>query len=200
MHDFNKENKTKFAFVVILALAFLLLVFNQSSASATPDCDLYPDTSWCSGPSMKECPQGVEVPETEDCNSYSNTDCEDWERSARGYCPGEPGHQEEIDGLYDDTHSCEQDGTCDDSCSPPARDDCLEGEFDWLECQDDSEPDEHNMCPVPDFERALPLTKSVDELPRTGISEDWLVILALVSTTAGIAILGVTRSTKRIRR
>lgn len=60
----------------------------------------YADAPFCAGPSLKECADGTEVPEDQACVVFEH-------------------EQETREG------SCELDGTCDDSCTPPARDDCL---------------------------------------------------------------------------
>lgn len=72
--------------------------------------DIYVDAPFCAGPSLRECPGAGEVPETEPC----------------------PGNGAVVGVVIPDEVdivSCEEDGTCDDSCTPPARGDCtLPGE------------------------------------------------------------------------
>lgn len=102
--------------------------------------------------------------------------CEPEEMSARGYCPDEEGHQAEIDALFAHEQesregSCELDGSCDDSCTPPARADCLI----------DPEPVEETTAEV--VETAPPPT----ELPATG-SEYLLLPLGLGLVAGGMAV------------
>lgn len=109
--------------------------------------------------------------------------CEPAEMSARGYCPGEEGHQAEIDGLHEDLvttepteASCELDGSCDDSCTPPARGDCT------LETPTETTTEVATEPP------------SLAELPATGGEVVVLGSLALGVAVLGALLRGVRRS------
>lgn len=130
-------------------------------------CKENPEASFCSGPSMRECPGANDVPEDQLCPGNDTT-------------------------ALGDPH---------------------EGEFDWLECADGSEPNEYHQCPVPIntereacfdaggawtsdgtcTETATPAPAPVDTLPETGIN-DALFGTALAMIAFGVGLLRYVRN------
>lgn len=120
------------------------------------DCIEFADAAFCEGPSLQECPSGIEVPETEQCNSMLGNDL-----TALGAVP------DEVDG------SCEEDGSCDDSCTPPARDDCTQELV--------TEP-----APLP-----------IQELPATGLDPFHGLIVALALVAGGGRLIQLFKITRK---
>lgn len=112
------------------------------------------DSPWCAGPSMAECPSGIEVPETEACGTVWTNDTD-----ALGAPP---------------EASCEEDGTCDDSCSPPARGDCLTAEV---------------TTPPHDVQLA--------ELPATGAGVEALMLVSAAMIAVGTDLVCRRRKGRR---
>lgn len=139
------------------------------------DCTEYADAPFCAGPSLKECPNGTEVPETEECGTawLNDTDALGEPPSYRDMQPVPT-----CSGAHwttaapfcivyvpdDEMYSCEETGECDDSCSPPARGDCLAVT---------EEP------PPP----------PLDTLPETGAMIPTLAIVAGVAIMAGVRLI-----------
>lgn len=112
------------------------------------DCIEYADAPFCAGESLKECPQGTEVPETVSCGT-----------------DGLGGNVDALGVPDDEFYSCEETGECDDSCSPPAREDCT----------------------LPTAEVAVPPTPVEEQLPQTGITDPGLLFAtALALVVAGL--------------
>lgn len=90
----------------------------------------YADAPFCFGPSLRACPDGSEVPET-------------------AACP-----ENLVGPATEQTYSCEDDGSCDDSCTAPARADCT-------------------------LENTVATTQEVplDVLPATGITDAGIMVL-----------------------
>lgn len=117
----------------------------------TLDCEAHEEAPFCAGPSLRPCPNGTEVPETEECGTTWLNDT-----SALGV-------------PDDEMYSCEETGECDDSCSPPARDDCL---------LEDTTTETTEPPPLP------------EELPATGPG-DLAVTGALALATIAVGLAGV---------
>lgn len=117
-------------------------------------CEGYEAAPFCEGESVRECPGGIEVAENAAC----------------------PGNAELADGALGspdpvDVASCEEDGSCDDSCTAPARGDCTLGET--------------------TAEVVVPEPGQIAELPATG--PDQIVSLALMAAMALTAGIGIIR-------
>lgn len=110
------------------------------------DCTEYADAPFCAGESLKECPQGTEVPETAECGT-----------------DGLGGNVDALGVPDDEMYSCEETGECDDSCSPPERDDCLLAE--------ETEP-----------------APPVEQLPQTG-GEASIALVAALFITIGLRLV-----------
>lgn len=128
-------------------------------------CEGYEDAPFCAGESLQECPDGTEVAENTTCTTTTLPDC--WTNEEG--CVGPATNQ-----TYDspdpvDVSSCEEDGTCDDSCTAPARGDCTLGQ---------------EVTVVPD-------EPVLAELPATG--PDQIVSLALMAAMALTAGIGLIR-------
>lgn len=117
-------------------------------------CEHDPQAPFCAGPSMRECPGAGEVPE--------NTACPGNDTGALGATPG----------------SCEEDGSCDDSCTPPARGDCHQTEIGTA----------HVTTPPHQIELA--------ELPATGVGVDMLLLVGAAAVAAGFDLVYRRRRTR----
>lgn len=121
-------------------------------------CEHDPAAPFCAGPSLRECDDGTEVAEDQPCPTAAVVTPDCW------------GDDDGCVGPADEqTYSCEDDGTCDDSCSTPARGDCT---------AETGQP-----APPP------------AELPATGTPAD-LALAAAMALAAGAAVLARTRRTR----
>lgn len=99
--------------------------------TTTDICVGYEGAPFCEGESLKSCGWNIEVPENEDCPPIEqNRPDQCWNGlyvRDLDECPPLPGNAKLADGALgspDPVDSCETDGSCDDSCTPPARGDC----------------------------------------------------------------------------
>lgn len=169
------QRRRRMKTLTLTIILLLITVFPASAQDISEYCSDHPDASFCSGDSVKECQGGYTVPEDEDCplaiNQTQLPGCWQDEFGCVGPAldqsyPHDPTWRCEVLGDCESSPvSCEDDGTCDDSCSPPARDDC--------------------ELPPPPQDTT---TTTQEQLPQTGISLN-LLLGGLTSLAIGMFLL-----------
>lgn len=181
MHPTTRPLPTWARILSALALTVAFLAGGVSAAAAEPGdpdhptgdpCAPQPDAPWCSGPSLRECPGGAEVPETDPCpgNGDAIGDPSPWAGLPRGVDP------------YTDA---DREARCDAVNADPSG---------FVRCDRLGEAGcTVGYCWSADEGRLAALAV-VDELPATG--PDRFVVLALLGAMATVAGVGILRRTR----